>query len=659
MIRLHGITHFVGEKDLYTDLNWHIKPGERIALIGDNGTGKTTLLRMIVGEQEPIKGQVSITKYTRIGFLRQEIHSVTDERTVLQEVLKAYEQEQANAKELLELYDRLAEEDEKGREGLYDRIFDLEKHVTHHNPGEAEADARKILTGLGFTAEEQDAPLARFSGGWQMRAHIGRLLLESPDVLILDEPTNHLDLESIDWLEKFLENFPGALVVVSHDRYFLDRVTNRTAWIHEKRLDTYSKNYSGFLKEREEYEDLLLRRYQNQQEELAHHQKFIERFRSKASKATLVQSRIKMVDKIERIELPTSAQKVKLRIPEPAPCGRNVMELRDIAKAYGTNQVFTNANLRLEQGDRVALVGRNGAGKSTLLKICAGVLDHEGVREVHPKARLEYFSQNRIDSLNLDNEVLTEARPEGAQQTDEQIRSLLGCFLFKGDDVFKPVKVLSGGEKSRLALARMMLRKGNVLLLDEPTNHLDISTRTVLQQALAEFPGTIVLISHDRYFIDAVANRIVEVGNGTAIAHYGNYSEFLRNKQESGSGEAHLRGRATATVTPSPLSTPEPAASVKAPSTPEPALNPNSGLSKKEKAVKRNALYTEFRELEKAIEQGEKRLEEIHALQADPEAYTKGTITAQVSAEGRRLEGEIPKLVERWEELGVEIEGLK
>lgn len=668
MIRFLGISHFVGEKELYNDLNWHIKPGERIGLVGDNGTGKTTLLRMAVGEGEPIKGEVSITKGARIGFLRQEIHSASGDTTVLQEVLKAYEEEQQQAAELEALYEQLTVEDEAGREPLYDRIHELERRVTHHNPGEAEADARKILIGLGFRQEEHDLPLSRFSGGWQMRAHIGRLLLENPDVLLLDEPTNHLDLESIDWLEKFLTTFKGALVVVSHDRYFLDRVTTRTAWVHEKRLDTYAKNYSGFLKEREEYEELLMRRYENQQDELAHHQKFIERFRSKASKATLVQSRIKMVDKIELIELPQSARKVKLKIPEPMPCGRNVLELRDVAKSYGDNHVFSKVNLRLDHGDKVALVGRNGAGKSTLLKICAGQLDHLGTREVHPKARMEYFSQNHVDTLDLNNDVLTEARPVGAAQTDEQIRSLLGCFLFSGDDVFKPVRVLSGGEKSRLALARMMLRKGNVLLLDEPTNHLDINTREVLQEALHNFPGTVILISHDRYFIDAVATRIVEVADGAVTSHFGNYSEYLQQRISDGPDEDALRGRA---LTPgataasgngngkaeaAPKSNLDAMAAIQAAKRDQ---QKPSNINKKERAQARNKLYSEFRDLEKQIELAEARMAEIHTLQGDPEAYTKGLITPEIAAEAKKLEGNLSSWMSRWEALGVEIESLK
>lgn len=664
MIRFIDITHYAGEKELYNGLNWHVKPGERVGLVGDNGTGKTTLLRMAAGEMEPTRGTVQLRKSARIGFLKQEIHAAMGDETVLQEAMKAYEREKQAEQELHSLYDALATTPEAGHEELYERIHLLEKHVHHHDMGSAESDARKILTGLGFSLQQHDQPLSAFSGGWQMRAHIARLLLEEPDLLMLDEPTNHLDLESIGWLEEFLKTFPGALIVVSHDRYFLDTITTRTAWIHERKLDTYATNYSGFLKEREEYEALVLRRYQNQQEELAHHERFIERFRAKASKASAVQSRVKMLDKIDRIELPEGAKKVRLKIPDPAPAGRHVLELRDVAKAYGTNRVFNKVNLRFELGDKVALVGRNGAGKSTLLKICAGVIDYEGTVEKNSKAQIEYFSQHRVDSLNLDNDVLTESRVPSAGMTDEQIRTLLGCFLFTGDDVFKPVRVLSGGEKSRLALARMMMRRGNVLLLDEPTNHLDISTREVLQQALREFPGLIIMISHDRYFIDSVATRIVEVGGGTAINHLGNYSEYLAKKGAEGAGEADLRGRnkteiAARAPKPPPSFDPSGAlAAIQMASRDQADKKRNQGDERRERAQKRNELNARIRNLQSQIEKNETRLAEIHALQSDPEAFSTGLLTPSMLKEAKTLETMVPKAIKEWEALVEEAEQL-
>lgn len=666
MIRFINITHYAGEKELYSGLNWHVKPGERIGLVGDNGTGKTTLLRMAVGEVEPTAGQVLPRRGARIGFLRQEIHAATGDITVLQEAMKAFEAEQQAQERLHELYDLLTTTPENEHGDLYEEIHTLEQASFHHDAGSAESDAGKILVGLGFTLDDINKPLASFSGGWQMRAHIARLLLERPDVLMLDEPTNHLDLESIGWLQEFLTSFQGALIVVSHDRYFLDRITNRTAWVAQKRLQTFATNYSGFIKEREEQEEMLIRRYKNQQEELAHHQEFIERFRAKASKATLVQSRIKLVEKIELIELPQSAKKARLRIPEPNPCGRNVVELKGIGKAYGSNRVFKSVDLQIELGDKVALVGRNGAGKSTLLKIIAGVLDYEGERVLHPKVQTEYFSQHRVDELNLDSTLLVEARPPGATQSDEQIRTLLGCFLFSGDDVFKSVRVLSGGEKSRLALARMMLRRGNLLLLDEPTNHLDISTREVLQQALREFPGTVVMISHDRYFIDGVATKIVEVGGGTARVHLGNYSEYLRKKDSAEEAEADLRGRGASgdgSSSPAPARNKsfDPAgalAAVQMVNRDRGETRRSTAEERRERAQKRNALGSQIKKLEQQIEKLEGRLAAIHALQADPDAYTKGVITPELGAEAKEIEKKLPEIMQEWEALSEEYSGL-
>lgn len=667
MIRFINVTHYAGEKELYSGLNWHVKPGERIGLVGDNGTGKTTLLRMASGDIESVSGTVSVRKGARVGFLRQEINAAEGDTTVLQEVMRAFEVEKAAAAELEELYGKFAELPEDQYDELYERIHELEKHVKHHDFGSAEADAKKILVGLGFTFEQIEEPLSKFSGGWQMRAHIARLLLEDPDLLMLDEPTNHLDLESIRWLEEFLLSFQGAVIVVSHDRYFLDKMTTRTAWVHERRLDTYSCNYSEFLKERELHEEMLMRRYKNQQEELAHHQEFIDRFRSKASKATLVQSRIKLVEKIEIIELPQTAKKVRLRIPPASPVGRNVMELRGVHKSYGDNHVLRGLNLRVSAGDKIALVGRNGAGKSTLLKILANQLDYTGEKEVHPKVQIEYFSQHRVDSLHMENEVLKEARPDGIDMTDEQIRSLLGCFLFTGDDVFKKVGVLSGGEKSRLALARMMMSKANLLLLDEPTNHLDISTREVLQQALRDFDGTVVFVSHDRYFIDGFATQVAEIANGVSTIFHGNYTGYMAQKKDMEDAEADLRGRAGAgkpTVQVSgaalaQVSAEKAEAALKVVKSLQKDSKSFSPEEKRQRAEKRNALYQDLRKIEKVIEENESRIAELNTLQADPDAWAKGLVNTEHAKEAKDREAKLATVMVQWEKLSSEIEELK
>ena len=671
MIRFTDIHHLVGERELFDGLTWHIRPGERTGLVGDNGTGKTTLLRMAVGEVEPTSGSVTARRGARIGFLRQEIHEVTGDAKVLDEAMRAFAEEQRAEEQIHRIYAELetaGDGTDRQRE-LLDELHSHEGRVFHHDAASAEADARKILSGLGFAPAEVELPLATFSGGWQMRAHIARLLLERPDVLLLDEPTNHLDLESIQWLEGFLSGFPGAVVVVSHDRYFLDRITNRTAWLNMRQMSTFTGNYSRFLGEREQQEELLMRRWQNQQDEVAHIERFIERFRYKASKASAVQSRVKMLEKIERIEIPQSARRVRLRIPVPAPSGRFVIELRGVGKAYGDNRVFRSIDLVVESGDKVALVGRNGAGKSTLLKICAGVLDHEGARTQHPKTQLEYFSQHRIDMLNPENSVLDEARPAGAAQTDEQLRTILGCFLFSGDDVFKPVKVLSGGEKSRLAFARMLLRRGNLLLLDEPTNHLDIATRETLKAALADFPGTLVMISHDRSFIDGVANKVIEVADGTITAFPGNYTDYLQRKGTDQDAEAALRGRAGVLGTgadggraaggKSAGFEPHGAmAAIEAAKDERQRARRSQADERRERSQKRTAVRNRINKIQAQIERMETRLAEIHALHADPDAFSSGRMTAEVAAEGKHIEVSLPRMISEWESLVVEHEEL-
>jgi ATP-binding cassette subfamily F protein 3 len=647
VIRFLDIRHLAGSRELFSGLNWHIKPGERVGLVGDNGTGKTTLLRMAVGETEPTDGKVVARRNSRIGYLKQEAHTVEGSVTVLAETMKAFEEEQEAERRISMLYEELAHAHEGKHLEILDRIHVLETRIVHHDAGSAESDARRILAGLGFGVADFDRPLAEFSGGWQMRAQIARLLLERPDLLLLDEPTNHLDLESIEWLEEFLKGFPGALVVVSHDRYFLDRITTRTALIAQKKLRVFAGNYSSFLRVREDEEEQLLREYENQQREIARIEQFVERFRYKATKAASVQSRVKMLEKMERIELPAGTRRMRLRIPDPAPCGRNVLELREISKSYDNNRVFAGVDLIIEQGDKIALVGKNGAGKSTLLKICASVLDYEGQRIPNSKTQVEYFSQHRIDMLNPENTVLEEARPSGATQTDERLRSVLGSFLFSGDDVHKPVSVLSGGEKSRLALARMMLRRGNLLLLDEPTNHLDIATREVLQNALREFPGTIVMISHDRYFIDAIANKIIEVAGGEVRLFAGNYSYYLEKKRE-------LEETRTAAGSP-------PGKQAFSPDGAQAAIalaNRDRQESKRaaagerqERTKKRVAMKSRLDALQAEIERAEIRLAEIHALQADPDAYAAGKVTNEIGAEARHLERSLPAMIEEWETL--------
>jgi ATP-binding cassette subfamily F protein 3 len=665
MIRLLDITHQVGDRLLFSGLNWHVKPGERVGLVGDNGSGKTTLLRMMAGEIEPQTGEVAPQRGAQIGYLRQEIHTSDLTVSVLEESMKAFAKEQRAVKEIHDLYEQLTRTPEEEHGPLLDRIHALEAHVFYHEPAVAEGEARKILKGLGFADGDLDRPLGEFSGGWQMRAHMARLLLERPDLLMLDEPTNHLDLQSIEWLEEFLTGFSGALVVVSHDRYFLDRITTSTAWLSQRRLRIYPVSYSRFTEHRRMEEEQLLREYENQQREIAHIERFIERFRYKASKAASVQSRVKMLEKIERIELPPGSKRVRLRLPEPAASGRRLLELRRVGMSYGANRVLSDVNLVVERGDKIALVGRNGAGKSTLLKICAGVLDYDGERIVDPRAQIEYFSQHRIDQLNADNSVLEEARPPGAEVSDEALRSLLGCFLFTGDDVYKSVGVLSGGEKSRLAFARLLLRRGNLLLLDEPTNHLDIATREILQDGLRAFPGTIVMISHDRSFLDAIATKIVEVADGTARLYYGNYTDYLARKRaepdsalEETSGGSGRKPCWRGGVPQKPDALSGALAAISSAEKSRRDARREASEQRQARNRRRAELRAALAQIEQEVERMEARLAEIHALQADPAAYSRGLVTAEIGAEAKALEMALPQALDQWEELSREYEEL-
>jgi ATP-binding cassette subfamily F protein 3 len=673
MIRFINLQYNLGERDLYVDLNWHIKPGDRIGLVGDNGTGKTTLLRMLAGELEASGGEIQRAKGIRLGYLRQEIAPAGPEQTVLGEALNAFEADREAQNELHELYDSLATVPMEEHDEIYERIHLLEKRAFHKDLGALESDARKVLVGLGFLQDQLEQSLAKFSGGWQMRAHLARLLLEAPDVLLLDEPTNHLDLESIQWLEEFLVGFPGAIVVVSHDRTFLDRMTNKTAWLHQRKISSFAKNYSGFLIERAEQEDLLLRRYQNQQEELARQQQFIDRFRAKASKATLVQSRIKQLDKVERIELPASLKAVKLRIPEPEQTPRVPLEVRDAGKAYGSNRVLEGVNLQLRAGDKVALIGPNGAGKSTLLKILGGLFEFEGERLQHNSTRIEYFSQHRVDDLDPKSTILEAVKVPGITQTEEQLRTILGCFLFSGDDVFKPVGVLSGGERSRVALARIMLRRGNLLLLDEPTNHLDITTRDQMMKAMKEFPGTVVVVSHDRYFIEGLATRVVEVGGGKARVHEMGYADWLKEHGAGQDGEAALRGRlgpGSKTSKKDSESNPKVQAKVAdnsraletlaalASIAPTDGKKKESPEERRVRAEQRNKLSAKVKELEKQISRTEKRIAEIHGELGNPEIYSSGR-GVELAREVKDLEAQLAQHLENWESASTEYEAVK
>ncbi len=524
MIALNDVTFEFGARALYEEVNWHIKPGEKIGLIGANGTGKTTLLRILVGEYKPTSGTISKTKTLKIGYLNQDLLSYQSDHSILHVAMEAFERQN-------ELHDQIEEIIKKLEHDYSDQIITklstLQEEFEALDGYNIQYKAEQILAGLGFTAEQTQRPLSTFSGGWRMRVMLAKILLQQPDLLLLDEPTNHLDLPSIKWLEEYLNAFEGAYVIVSHDRFFLDRTVNKIVESASQDLTIYAGNYSFYLEEKALRAEIQKGQYQNQQQYIKEQEKLIDRFRAKASKAKMAQSRIKALDKLERVDnVEEENAAVNFRFKFSKQSGRHVVTLEDISKAYPNTPILKDAHALIEKGDKIALIGANGKGKSTLLRIIAETESYQGKKTVGHNVTEAFFAQHQLESLHLDNDILSELKNFAPEYTETEIRSLLGCFLFSGDSVFKKIKILSGGEKSRVALAKVITSDANFLILDEPTNHLDIQSVNILSQALQQFEGTFIVVSHDRYLLDEVANKIWYIEDEKIKEYPGTYKEY-------------------------------------------------------------------------------------------------------------------------------------
>jgi ATP-binding cassette subfamily F protein 3 len=681
VIQLDDISKGFGGQALFRDVTWRIAERERIGLVGPNGAGKTTLCRILAGLEEPDSGQVSRPRGVTVGYLPQEVTSGTS-GSVLAEALGGFEAVWALEREMEDVA-RLLES--APSDALTARYGDLQHQFEALGGYRLESQARAILSGLGFRADEVSRPLAEFSGGWRMRAALARLLLVAPSLLLLDEPTNHLDLASLAWLEDFLTGYDGTVVVVSHDRYFLNRMVTSIADLTPDGLVVYPGDYDDFLVEREARRELLEARARNQAKRIAEVERFIERFRYKATKARQVQSRIKMLDRVERIEVPGARRQVHFTFPEPPRTGRRVATLTDIHKAYGDNVVYAGVDVAVERGERLALVGDNGAGKSTLLKILAGVLPFEhGERTLGAHVAVHYYAQHQLDALDPTRTVLEELEAVAPEAAHTRLRTILGAFLFSGDSVDKKVAVLSGGEKARLALARMLVRPAALLCLDEPTNHLDLASREVLESALAEFPGTLVFISHDRYFINRIATAVVEVAHGTLTRYPGSYDDYLDAKARGsdvsarvsearhapGLPEAKVARERAAPSTPSPrrqihartdvARSPETDAA-SASATPraasEPPPRPAVRLVKKRPSAEVKELRRRVEDVERRIHGLEQRIAQIGAALSDPRLYLDGDRVRAVSSERKAAEAEMAGLLREWEDLATALSG--
>ena len=523
-----------GDRVLFDNLDWLVAPGDRIGVVGGNGTGKSTLLKIIHGSEHLDIGVIERQKNIQVGYLPQEGLTFSGS-TVFQECLSAFDEAVALEGEIEELAQRMGEVDPSTRE--FQSVMDRYEWCTERYQAldgyTKEAQVGTVLAGLAFPRKDWHRPCEEFSGGWQMRVALAKLLLAKPNVLLLDEPTNHLDLEARNWLEEYLSNYPHAFVLISHDRFFLDATVRKIVHLWNRKAHFYTGNYTKFEKLRDERLAQVRAAYRNQRDRIEQVEAFINRFRYQATKAKQVQSRIKELEKMERIEIPPEEKTIHFRFPQPQASGRVVVELDRVAKSYGDTHVFDNVSLRIERGDRIALVGVNGAGKSTLIRILAGMEPLTGgTRKEGYRVGIDYFAQDQYKELDPDAVLIEDLVAHAPLMGESEMRGLLGCFLFSGDDAFKRIGVLSGGERNRYALARLLLRPSNLLLLDEPTNHLDIRAKDVLLPALLEFDGTMVFVSHDRYFIDRLANKVIHIGDGEVEVYPGGYEDFLWSRKQ-------------------------------------------------------------------------------------------------------------------------------
>lgn len=534
MLRLEHIQKIYPTGEVLKDVNWEVKTGDRIGLVGVNGAGKSTQLKIIAGEIEPTAGQIVRPASLKIAYLSQEF-DIEETRTVKQEMWQAFQDVREIQKELAIVHHHLENlKDGEDYEPILKKMDRLQRQFEDHNGYELESRIDKLLPELGFKTDDGDRLVSEYSGGWQMRMGLGKILLQSPDILLLDEPTNHLDLETIEWLEKYLRSLSTPMVIVSHDREFLDRLCTSIVETERGVSTTYLGNYTSYLNQKSEAKLAQSAAFERQQKYIEKQQVFVDRFRASATRSTQAKSREKQLEKIERIESPESdVRTLKFHFPPASRSGRVTVEIKDLTHAYGDQILFLGADLEIERGDRVAFLGPNGAGKSTLLKMVVGKETYnEGEINLGHNVLIGYFEQNQAEALDLHKDVFHTIHDDFPKMTHEEVRGVLGKFLFSGDTVFKLVRDLSGGEKARLALAKMLLTPVNFLILDEPTNHLDIPAKEMLEAALREYEGTVAVISHDRYFISQVANKIVEIRDGDLVVYAGDYAYYQEKKEE-------------------------------------------------------------------------------------------------------------------------------
>ncbi|HZY82210.1 MAG TPA: ATP-binding cassette domain-containing protein [Cyclobacteriaceae bacterium] len=633
MVSIDKISYFIGGRALYENASMFVKPNDKIGLIGLNGRGKSTLLKIINGEYRIDAGSISKGKDCTIGFLNQDLLSYQTDDAILTVAMEAFKDAVGTQRQIEKILHQLETE---YSDDLVDKLTKLQEKFEHLDGYTMQSKAEEVLEGIGFATKDLHRPLREFSGGWRMRVMLAKLLLEKPSLLMLDEPTNHLDLPSIEWVENYLRNYDGAVMIVSHDRTFLDNCTTKTVEVTRQQLVTYEGNYSYYLQEKEMRETIQQGAFDNQQAKIRQAERFIERFKAKASKARQVQSRVKAIERMDLVEeVVSDAAVVNFRFTFKQPSGRHVVTLKDLSKSYGDNVILQHTDAVIERGDKIALIGANGKGKSTLLRILSGTEPVEGERTIGYNVIQGFFAQHQLESLHVDNEILDELKQAGTGKLETELRNVLGCFLFSDDDVFKKIKVLSGGEKSRVALAKTLISEANFLLLDEPTNHLDFISENILIQALDQYAGTFVVVSHNRHFVSQVANKIWYIDNHQIKEYPGTYDEYEYWRKQNQNN----------------VSAPPPPPVKK-----EQKPKPEAKTEESEKKLK--LLQSELKKVEEEIGKLEKEKSAAEEQLAKPEIYGDVNKLSQAQAAFGKVEKSLTEANTKWEGLVDQIDDL-
>ena len=645
---LTNVTFEFGARVIVENATWHIQPNERIGLIGYNGTGKSTLLKVFVGEYTPSKGTVERSRNTSIGYLHQDLLSFDTEDSIFDVALGAFERVLQLEKEIEALGKELetssdSPEQERLLHAYTDKLHELETlggYNIHHKTEE-------ILQGLGFQNSDLKRPYKEFSGGWRMRVLLAKMILQQPDLLLMDEPTNHLDLPSIEWLEKYLQHYQGSVVIVSHDKYFLNRMVTKIVELYQQELHIYNGNYSYYEAEKELRVEMQQRAFENQQDYIRQQERFIERFKAKASKAAAAQSAMKRLDKLDRIDnVEIERPNIKINFKIDTVPGKTLVTLRNLSKSFGTNKIVDRASAEINRGDKIALIGANGKGKSTLLRIIAGAESFDGQRVWGHNVEESFYAQHQLEALDINNNVLDEMKNCGSQQTEQELRNLLGCFLFSGDDVEKKIRVLSGGEKARVALAKTIVSKANFLMLDEPTNHLDMHSCELLIDALNKYQGSLILVSHDRYFISKTANKIWEIVDHQIKSFDGGYEEYVEWKERmaKASRESGIVSREKESQTANNKQQTEIPVSDQPPKKQQPSAPINKEAKKELQKQQRL-----FQQLEEQIASLQKKKTELEAALTAPEIYSDKQKFSQAEANYKKAADDLLRLNKEYE----------